>query len=355
MKPSSYLLGAVCALAAFTFNNAEAGPVVFAGREGAGAGKKVVIVTGDDEYRSEVGMPLMARILSEKHGFTTTVLFATNKETGVIEPEQKHNIPGLESLRDADLMIVFTRFRELEEAQMKEIVDYLGTGRPVMGLRTATHAFRYSATSGSPYGKYSFDYKGEDYFGGFGKQVLGETWVKHHGEHGVQSTRGVIAPGAEGHSILRGISGPDIDGPTDVYTIGLPLPEGAVPLVLGQVLMGMDSLDPAVTAAPDPSTGEVVDKNDPMMPVAWIRTGKEGDGVRGRVFTTTMGGALRGRADWESVGFRRLFVNGVYWAVGLEDKIPETSDVGLPEGENPFKAGVVPAEAFEKWMESASK
>ena len=322
-------------------------PVVFEGKQGPGKGKNVVFVAGDDEYHSEEGMPLLARILSERHGFRSTVLFSTNPATGVIEAGEKKNIPGLEALRNADLMVVFTRFRTLEDAQMKEIVDYLESGRPVMGLRTATHGFAYPKDSASPYAKYSWNNKDEAFEGGFGRQILGETWINHHGWHGHQSTRGQIAPGAEGHPILRGISGPDVYGPTDVYTVRLPQLENCQALVLGQVLTGMDSMDPAATEAADPKTGKLVNKNDPMMPVAWTRTYQGAKGKVGRVFTTTMGGAMAGKADWESEGFRRLFVNAAYWAVGLESEIPAKSDVGMPSGLNPFKRGVVPAEAMK--------
>ena len=355
MKIPQLFLSAAVLFCGLSLSGRAGEAVVFQGKPGAGGGKKVVFVTGDDEYKSETGMPLMARILAEKHGFSSTVLFAINPETGGIEPTQKNNIPGLEALRDADLMVIFTRFRELEEGQMKEIVDYLDSGRPVIGLRTATHAFRYSKDSTSPHAKYSYDYKGDDYPKGFGKQVLGETWVTHHGGHGTQSTRGVIAPGADGHPILKGISGPDIFGPTDVYAVNLPLPENSTPLVLGQVLAGMDPMDPAATAAPNPKTGQIVDKNDPMMPVAWVRTYEGSKGAKGRVFTSTMGGALKGGADWESPGFRRLLVNAVYWAVGLEEKIPAESDVSMPEGENPFVKGAIPSDAFKAWMASPVK
>ena len=327
-------------------------PVVFEGKAGAGLGKNVVFVTGDDEYFSEAGMPLMARILSERHGFRSTVLFAVNPTTGLIDAGEKTNIPGLDVLRKADLMIVFTRFRALEDSQMKEIVDYLDSGRPVIGLRTATHAFAYPKDSVSPYAKYSWNNKDEAFEGGFGRQILGETWISHHGSHGHQSTRGVLAPGAEGHPILRGVGGPEIYGPTDVYTVRLPLLENTTPLVFGQVLTGMDAMDPAATAAPDTKTGKELDKNNPMMPVAWVRSYTGANGQVGRVFNTTMGGAMSGKADWESEGFRRLFVNAVYWTVGLEDKIPEESDVHLVGTLNPFKRGVEPAEAFKQLLEA---
>src|SRR5262245_14341665 len=83
----------------------------FPGGEGRGKGKHIVLVSGDDEYRSEEAMPQLARILSKHHGFKTTVLFSIDKATGFVQPEAKaKNIPGLEALKTADLCILFLRF-----------------------------------------------------------------------------------------------------------------------------------------------------------------------------------------------------------------------------------------------------
>ena len=114
--------------------------VVYQGAEGPGQGKNVVLISGDEEYRSEEALPQLAKILAKHHGFTCTVLFAIGKD-GSIDPNRNDNIPGLEALRKADLMIIATRFRDLPDDQMKEIDDYVESGRPVIGMRTATHAF----------------------------------------------------------------------------------------------------------------------------------------------------------------------------------------------------------------------
>ena len=284
--------------------------VVYQGGDGPGHGKNVVLISGDEEYRSEEALPQLAKILAKHHGFTCTVLFAIGKD-GSIEPNRNDNIPGLEALRKADLMIIATRFRDLPDDQMKEIVDYVESGRPVIGMRTATHAFNIKGSK--KYARYSFNSKEWD--GGFGRQVLGETWVNHHGHHGRESTRGMIAPGETGHPIVRGIKDGDIWGPTDVYEVHLPLPGDSKPLVLGQVVADM-------TPAGKPVEGK---KNDPMMPVAWVKTFTGESGKPARVFTTTMGAAT----DLESAGVRRMLVNAVYWTLGLEDKISPESDVSL--------------------------
>src|SRR5262249_7668127 len=114
--------------------------IVFEGKDGAGKGKHVVLVSGDEEYRSEQGLPQLAKVLAERHGFRCTVLFAIDPD-GTINPNRNDNIPGLEALDTADLMIIATRFRNLPDEQMKHVVTYLEAGKPVIGLRTATHAF----------------------------------------------------------------------------------------------------------------------------------------------------------------------------------------------------------------------
>jgi type 1 glutamine amidotransferase len=284
---------------------ADAKPVVLEGKDGPGKGKHIVLVSGDQEYRSEETIPQLAKILATRHGFKCTVLFTLDKD-GTINPTV-NDVPGLEVLKDADLLVIFTRFLDLPDEQLKHFADYLKAGKPVIGLRTATHAFNIS-------GKKTYGYLGngsntKGWEGGFGKQVLGEKWVAHHGAHGKEGTRGRLTDAGAKHPILRGIKDGEIFGTTDVYTVTLPLPGDSTPLVLGEV---------TTTLQPD-SVAVVGKKNDPMMPVAWTKTYKgEGDKA-GRVFTTTMGASQ----DFEHESTRRMIVNACYWAAGLEDKIPE--------------------------------
>jgi type 1 glutamine amidotransferase len=307
--------------------------LVFDGKFGPGKGKHIVMLSGDEEYRSEEGLPQLAKILSTHHGFKCTVLFAIDPKDGTINPNQRDNIPGLETLASADLMIVFLRWRDLPDAQMKYIVDYVESGRPIIGLRTATHAFKFDTSK--TYDRYSSNNKEWD--GGFGRQVLGETWISHHGQHGKQSTRGILVKGQEKHPILRGIKDGEIWGPTDVYTVKIPLPGDSQPLVLGQVLTGMQPADPPVEGK----------QNDPMMPVAWVKTYTTSSGRKGRVFTTTMGSST----DLQNAALRRLVVNAVYWTAGLEKKISPKSSVEIVGQYDPlpfkfggFRKGVRPEE-----------
>lgn len=318
--------------------------VVYEGGEGPGRGKHIVLVSGDEEYRSEEALPQLGKILAKHHGFKCTVLFAIDPESGAINPNAS-NIPGLEALATADLLVIFTRFRDLPDEQMQHIIAYLDAGKPLVGIRTATHAFNIK--DGKTYAKYSYNAKAAGYEQGFGRQVLGETWISHHGKHGSQSTRGILAKGQENHPILRGIQDGDIWGPSDVYGVRLPLPGDSQPLVLGQVLTGMKSDDPPAAAAEDRKTKKLVDPNDPMMPIAWTKTYTGSSGKHGRVFCSTIGAAN----DLPSEGTRRLLVNACYWATGLEDKIPAKSNVALIGDYQPsnfkfggFKPGVKPEE-----------
>ena len=271
--------------------------------------KNIVLISGDEEYRSEESLPQLAKILSERHGFRCTVLFAIDPKDGTIDPNITDNIPGLEALDKADLMVLLTRFRNLPDDQMKHIVDYVESGKPIVAMRTATHAFQL--TSSPTYARYSWNQPD----GGFGRAVLGETWVKHHGQHGKQSTRGIINPDEAKHPILQGIRPGELWSRTDVYEVHLPLPDSRT-LVFGQVLSGMDPKDP-------PAPGPV---NDPMMPIAWVKSYKSA-----RIFATTLGTS----EDLLTEANRRLLVNACYWALGLEKQIDARSNVALVGGYHP--------------------
>ena len=137
--------------------------------------KRIVLISGDEEYRSEEALPQLAKILSKHHGFKCTVLFAIDSATGEINPDNTHNIPGLEKLPTANLIVVFLRFRDLPDEQMEYIVDYLELGKPVVGLRTATHAF--NPPGGQTYSHYADGSREKGSEGGFGRRVLGEKWT----------------------------------------------------------------------------------------------------------------------------------------------------------------------------------
>lgn len=305
------LLALLALLAAPPSARAEDKPVVLEGGDGPGKGKHIVLLSGDQEYRSEEALPQLAKILAKHHGFKCTVLFTVDPKDGTVNPNIS-NVPGIDALKTADLLVIFTRFLDLPDDQMQHVADYVAAGKPVVGLRTATHAFNIGGKK--KFARFGNGSGEKGWEGGFGKQVLGEKWVAHHGAHGKEGTRGIVVKGQEENPILKGVAAGSVFGTTDVYTVTLPLPD-CTPLLLGEV---------TETLKPD-SAAVKTKKNDPMMPVAWTKSYKgEGDKT-GRAFTTTMGASQ----DLEYEGTRRLIVNGCLWAAGLEDKIPAKTNVDL--------------------------
>lgn len=289
--------------------------------------KKIVLISGDEEYRSEEALPMLAKILSKHHGFECTVLFAQDPtRLGVANPNYVNHISGIEQLADADLMILFTRFRDLPDAQMQQFEDYLMAGKPLIGIRTATHAFHIRDTTSkwAHWGNYFKD-ETSAWNDGFGRLVLGERWHTHHGHHKHQSTRGVAAAGATNHPVLNGIANAQIWGSTDVYGVRLPLPDDAQHIVMGQVinrageydendlLYGMHATDSEI-ARVNPATKVAYNPNDPMMPIVWTKSYQLPKGKQGKSLTSTIGAST----DMLNDGVRRLFVNASYYMLGME-------------------------------------
>lgn len=300
--------------------------ISYPGGDGPGAGKHIVFVTGDEEYRSEESMPMMAEMLAKRHGFRTTVLFAIDKKTGEINPDQTDNVPGLpEVLPEADLMVLFLRWRNLPDDQTKAVIDHTEAGKPILAVRTATHPFKWRQGDETSYEKYGWD-KGET-GGGYGRAVLGETWVTHYGHHNHQSTLALPAYQKSGHPILNGCD--QIWDPGDVYGIKTD-PADFEPILLGVILQGMSPDDPPAT-----------DKE--LVPVLWTREYTGESGNTAKVVTTTLGTA----EGFQNEGFRRAITNSAFWLLGLD--VPEKADVEpmrtyepLPSGFGGFRKGVYP-------------
>ncbi len=314
--------------------------------KGEAKGKHVVLIAGDEEYRSEEGLPMLAKILSERHGFKTTVLFSVDKE-GFIDANNQASLTNPAALDSADAIIMLIRFRHWPDEAMKHFHDAVQRGVPIIGLRTATHAFNMDKAS--TYGAWAWNNEQ----GGFGRIVLGETWVSHWGKHRAEATKGILETSAKDNPVLRSVS--DLFGTTDVYEAAPPA--DSVILVRGQVVTGMEPASAPADYRKKNKAGAEQGVNEPMMPVAWTREVKNEAGKTNKVLCTTMGAAT----DLTNEGLRRLVVNGVYWGLGLE--VPASANVNIvgefkplmygtkdgtdlndPHRFNGFKRGVKPAD-----------
>src|ERR1700749_4148834 len=128
----------VAAFSGFIMSAAGADPwVVYDAHPGPGGGRHVVFLTGDEEYRGEEGLPMLAKILSQRHGFKCTVLFPLDPD-GTINPDNNTSIPGIEALDSADGIVMQLRFRQWPDAAMKHFADAVARGTPIVALRTST-------------------------------------------------------------------------------------------------------------------------------------------------------------------------------------------------------------------------
>jgi len=293
------------------------------GGAGLGQGQHIVFVTGEEYYRSEEGMSMFAKIMSRRFGFKCTVLYAIDPTSGHINPNRNTNIPGLAELKNADLMVIFARLRELPDADMKHIVDYVNAGKPVLGIRNATHAFRYSANSSSPYKHW--DFQSKEWPGGFGQQILGDTWIAHYGAFQKEATLAHVNPSQRRHPVLRGVQD-TIFCHTDVNSVER-LTSNDTVLFHAQVLSGLNPTDPPVTDQ----------RKETRMPFAWFKNYTTPSGKSGRSFTTTAGASL----DWLSDDLRRLMVNAMLSLTGHEKEIPEKTDVTFIDRYDPKPTGAL--------------
>ncbi|MCH8828515.1 MAG: ThuA domain-containing protein [Planctomycetes bacterium] len=300
--------------------------LVYQGEKGPGVGKQIVFLAGDHEYRGEETLPALARILAKRYGFKCTVLFTIDPKTGFIKPGSSH-ISGLEALKRADLMVVFLRFQDFPDEQMQHIVDYLQRGGPVVGLRTSTHAFNIRRKN-ARFKKYTYNFGSKDFKGGFGRQILGETWAGHYGNNHKQSSRLLLQKESADHPVLRGVKKVWVQsGGYKAFPI-----EGSRILAKGQILDGMTPDSPAA-------------KNKDQLAVAWVREYRGDAGKTGRVFATTHGAS----EDILNEGFRRMMVNACLWAAGMDETIKPDNDVALVGpyqpttfGFNRYRRGVKP-------------
>ena len=281
----------------------------YEGKQGSGKGKRVVLIAAEQEYRCEQAMPMMARMLSERHGFDCTVLFSVN-EKGEVDPTlpapfkdktKRHRIPGLEHLDKADCVILMSRFMHLSDEQIKHLHDYFDSGKPLIALRTANHGLARA-----------HKYKVNGRVVGL-KEMLGGAFMGHHGGWHRESTRGIIVEETKSHAILTGVK--DIWGTSDVYRCHnqkFPFPDDCTALVMGQPLK---TLEPDAPANP---------KKEPL-PVAWVKYWNGNGEKASRIFHFTMGSA----EDFANAGVRRITTNAIYWGLEMESAITPDLSVDI--------------------------
>lgn len=245
----------------------------------------VVFVAGDHEYRSEITMPLMAGILEAHHGFRTSLVLPVDDQ-GNVNPKADRSLRGLDALADADLAVFYLRWRTLPDDQMQKIVDYVNSGRPMIGLRTTTHAFRNQT------GEYA---RWND---GFGRDIFGQRWITHHGAQSSTAVYAAVTP----HPVLRGVE--PFVGRSWLYHVTPVHGEDVQVLLLGRAVRSNRPAD-----GPHPL----------IEPVAWTKTYTGDTGRTARVFFTTLGHP----DEFAEADMRRLLINGIYWGLGREADIPE--------------------------------
>lgn len=254
----------------------------------------IVFVTGDEEYRSEESMPMLARILKRDYGFEVSVCYALNKE-GFIDPNVLDNIEGLEQLEDADMMVLFTRFRALPDSQAHYILKFAESGKPMAGFRTTTHAFLYKD-----------DAEREHLNNDWPTRVFGQQWITHHGHFDdgeAPLTRVEIAEDMQSHPILSGVIG--FDAFSWLYHV-----DGGEWELYGdsEVLLSGTALQS------NHANAGRLDQFPLTNPVAWTKTYTGASGVPARVFFTTLGHPY----DFKDESVRKIALNGILWALSYE-------------------------------------
>ena len=225
---------------------------------------RVVFISAENEYDAAGTLPEFAHELQVKYGLYCEILQGSTEKNG----RELHELAGLEALTNADLAIVFARRRALQVEQMKYFRDSMDSGKPLIGLRTASHAFDTRGSAPQGYAEWP----------GFDSEVLGGNYHGHHGS-GPKCTV-TAAAGAADHPILAGVKLP-LTSNGSLYK-ARPLSDSAKPLLVGTI--------------PD---------QEPE-PVAWTNTYKSS-----RIFYTSLGHP----DDFKNESFRQLLLNAVFWVM----------------------------------------
>lgn len=238
----------------------------------------VVFVLGTLHYSPELSLPLFAQEL-ERFGFRTTVI----KGDGDPEKKKENVLPGIDALRDADVAVFFVRFLQLPDREWQPIEDYLKSGKPVIGLRTASHAFKYPK-----------DHPRYPWNDGFGRRALGTPYIVHQ----TGTTQVSVIAKYKTHPIMSHVTRTQWVSPGTLYLTRLE--GGCVPLLMGT------GKGPLRLIEKDFGPIQVGETETDI--VAWAWQNEWG----GKVFGTSLGDP----GDFAEESFTRMFVNSVCWAVG---------------------------------------
>lgn len=259
--------------------------------------KHIVFISGEEEYRSEESFPMIAKIIKRETGAKVSFCFSVDS-AGYIDPNNTKHIAGLEKLKDADLVVMFARFRALPEKELKYIQEYTESGKPIIGLRTSTHSFLYQEDS--------LKYMNNEW----PAKIFGQQWITHHGhfEDGNKPLTSVYFANKMMQPILRGIQ------PFEAFSWLYHVHGGEWKLNGDcQILLQGKSLK---------SNHEIegnLDKYPLINPVAWTKTYTTNSGKTAKVFFTTLGHPY----DFKDASMRKLLLNSIFWALDAENKIPE--------------------------------
>jgi nicotinamidase-related amidase len=227
----------------------------------------LVIVAAEDEYRTEETLPAFA-LAELGRAFRTSTVFG--------HAGNRHDLPGAEVIREADVLLLSVRRRNLPPPQLALFRDHLAAGKPLVALRTASHAFHQRDATPPPGGL------GE--WRDFDATILGGSYDGHHASGLATFAR--ILPEAREHPVLRGLPTEEFATAGSLYR-NTPLAAGTTALLLGRA-----------EGIPRPE------------PVAWTHTAPGGS----RVFYTSLGHP----GDFAVPAFRTLLRNAVHWTAGLE-------------------------------------
>ncbi len=231
---------------------------------------QVVLILAEPEYQTERTLPAFAL----KHlgkDFRVSIVYGSETDA--------HDLPGLDVLNEADLALLSVRRRALPMKQMEMIRKFVTSGKPLVGIRTASHAFSLRGTK-PPEGCATWESFDPDVFGGH--------YTNHHGDGPKVEIK--LADGAASHPILSGVPIADLRGNGSLYKVS-PLTKSAIPLLIGSI--------------PD----------KPAEPVLWTNVTEAG----GRVVYTSLGHP----DDFKEAAFNRLLSNAVHWAAGQKVGEPD--------------------------------